>query len=134
MITRLRSPAGCIAVSYVALATLLVRSYTDTRYILVEDFSALGPGFVGIWIIGYTTLICGWVWALLRAATGDGRGAWTALFGLGLLTGIGFGAASLLAYANFRLELLVFGANLITGVAASVASGIQLRRRARTGG
>ena len=134
MITRFRSPAGSIALCYVALLTLLVRSYTDTRYILVEDFSALGPGFVGIWIIGYAALIGGWVWALLRAATGDGRGAWAAMLGFGLLTGLGFGAASLLAYANFRVELLVYGANLIAGIAASAASGTQLRRTTRSGG
>lgn len=128
MITRLRSPTGSIALSYVALITLLVRSYTDTRYILVQDFSDLGPGFVGIWITGYAALIGGWVWALLRAATADGRGTWTALLGFGLLTGLGFGAASLLAYANFGVELLVYGANLIMGIGASWASGVQLRR------
>lgn len=134
MITRLRSPAGCIALSYVALVTLLVRSYTDTRYILVEDFGDLGPGFVGIWITGYAALIGGWVWALLRAATADGRGAWTALLGFGLLTGLGFGAASLLAYADLRVELLVYGANMIMGIAASAASGLQLRRTLKAGG
>lgn len=134
MITRLRTPAGCIALSFVALVTLLVRSYTDTRYILVEDFSDLGPGFIVIWITGYAALIGGWVWALLRAATTDARGPWTALLGFALLTGLGFGAASWLAYADFGVELLVYGANLIVGIAASAASGIQLRRTLKAGG
>lgn len=128
MSTWLRSQAGCIALSFVALLTLLVRSYTDTRYILVEDFSALGPGFVALWSLGYAAIIGGWVWALLRAAARDTRAAWMVLLGLGLLTGLGFGAASLVAFANFGVELVVYGANLIAGIASSVAAAGQLRR------
>jgi hypothetical protein len=128
MRTWLRSRAGGVALSYAAFLALLVRSYTDTRFILVEDFGALGTGFVILWIVGYAALIGGWTWALLRAAVGHGRGAWLALLGFGLLAGFGFGAASLLAFANFRAELVVYGANLVTGVASAVAAWVQLRR------
>lgn len=121
------SPNGAIRLSLVALLTLLVRSYLDTRYILVEDFASLGRGFVALWILAYTAMIGGWMWALL-AATGDRRGAWITLLAFGLLTGLGFGAASLLVFANFTVEFVLFGASLVAGALASAAVGLQLRR------
>jgi uncharacterized YccA/Bax inhibitor family protein len=105
----------------------LGRSYFDTRYILVEDFGSLGTGFVALWILGYTAIIGGWMWALL-AATSDRPGAWITLLGFALLTGLGFGAASLLAFANFAAEFVLFGASLVAGALASVAVGLQLQR------
>lgn len=129
MITYLRSRAGGVALSFAALLTLLVRSYTDTRYILVEDFGSLGTGFVAVWIVGYVAIIGVWVWALLRAQAADSRGAWLTLLGLGLLTGLGLGAASLVAFANLRVELVVYGANLIVGIASSAVAAGHVRRR-----
>jgi uncharacterized YccA/Bax inhibitor family protein len=121
------SPSGAITLSLVALLTLLVRSYLDTRYILVEDFGSLGTGFVALWILVYAAIIGGWMWALL-AATADRQGAWITLLGFALMTGLGFGAASLLAFANFAVEFVLFGASLVAGLFASAAVGLQLRR------
>lgn len=56
----LRSPEGLVTLSYVALISLLVRSYVDTRFILVEDFSDLGESFVAVWIAGFIVIIRPW--------------------------------------------------------------------------
>ncbi len=125
MKTWFTSSDGAITLSLLALLGLLVRSYADTRYILVEDFNSLGSGFVVLWIFGYTAIIGGWIWALL-AASYRRRGGWIALFIFTLLTALIFGAASLLVFANFTVEFVLFGANLITGTLASIAVGLQL--------
>jgi hypothetical protein len=45
-----------------------------------------------------------------------------------LVIGLGFGAASLVAYTNNTLELVIFTASLIAGVFAAIAVGFRLRR------
>ncbi len=116
-----------ITLSLVALFSLLVRSYFDTRYILVENFGFLGPGFTLGWIFGYSAIIGGWMWALVAAARGSQR-AWITLFAYALITGLGFGAASLLAFANFAVEFFLLGTNLVAGVFAAIAVALHLRK------
>lgn len=77
---------------------------------------------------GLSAIARGWIWALVRAAAGGGRGAWIALFVYVLLTGLGFGTASLLAFANFAAGF-VFWFSLVAGVLAAVAVGFQLKER-----
>jgi hypothetical protein len=118
---------GSVTLSVIALLSLLVRSYADTRYILVEDYAQLGSGFVVIWILGFTALIGGWIWALLAAAKGS-RQALIGLFAYALLTGLGAGAASLLLFASVPAEVVIFSACLVTGLASSVSIVFQLQR------
>jgi hypothetical protein len=121
------SRKGALTLSLIALLTLLARSYYDTRFILVEEFSPLAPGIDTWWIIAYTAIVGGNM-AILLAASSNGRGAWIALLVYNLVTGLGSGAGSLVAYTSNTLELVIFTASLITGVPAALSVGFQLRR------
>lgn len=121
----LRSPEGLVTLSYVALISLLVRSYVDTRFILVEDFSDLGESFVAVWIAGFTVIIGGWIWALIAFEMGSRKSvAWLLVFAL--VTALGFGAGSLLSFVSFPIEIAVFGASLIAGSLAAISAFLQI--------
>jgi hypothetical protein len=122
------SPDGSIALSLLALLSLLARSYVDTRYILVEDYADQGMGFVIVWILAFTLIIGGWIWALLAAARGSRR-ALIGMFVYALLTGVGAGAASILLFTSQLAEVFIFTASLVTGLAASISIAFQLRIR-----
>jgi hypothetical protein len=114
---RFQSLGAVLFTSFLALMSLLVRSYVDTRYILVEDFADMGQGFVGMWIIGYSLVVGGWVWSLISA----GRGSTRALYALLVLAIAGsawFGLGSIILYADHPVEFVIFGASLITGCLA----------------
>lgn len=116
-----------LALSLLALLSLLARSYYDTRFILVEEFSPLMPGMDILWILGYTVIVGGYM-TLLLASTSNRQGVWIALFTFNLVIGLGFGAASLLAYTNNLLEFVIFTTSLITGLLAALAVGLQFRQ------
>lgn len=126
MKTWFTSRNGALILSLIALLTLLARSYYDTRFILVEEYSSLAPGMDTWWIIGFTAIV-GSNMAILLAATSDRRGAWIALMVYNLLTGLGWGAASLIAFTSNTLELVIFTTSLIAGILSAVAVGFQLR-------
>jgi uncharacterized YccA/Bax inhibitor family protein len=123
---------GVVALSFVALLSLLVRSYADTRFILVEDYGHFGMGFVVLWILGYTAIVGGWIWALVAAAGGSRR-ALIALLAYALVTGLGFGVASLVLFASVPAEVLIFSASLITGVLAATSVSFRLREASQSG-
>lgn len=126
MMTWFRSARGAVTLSFAALVSLLVRSYVDTGFILPEDFGHLGMGFAALWVLGWSAITGGWIWALVAAAAGGGRGAWIALLVYALVTALLFGAWSLIRFLAVPAELAVFSASLVTGVLASVSVGFQL--------
>lgn len=121
-----RSGKGAITLSLIALLSLLARSYYDTRYILVEEFSSLISGMDTLWIIIFTVIVGGNIVVLLAAA-GNSRRAWFALLFYNLLIGLGFGAAYLSAATNDPLLFVIITANLVAGVLAAVAVAFRLR-------
>ena len=126
MKTWFASRDAAFLLSFVALLRLLARSYADTDLILPEFTGLFGSGVSVVWIVGWLVIAGGWIWALVLAAGGGGRGVWIVLFGYALLTGLGFGLASLLAFPNFAMTS-VFWISLIAGLLASVAVAFQLR-------
>jgi hypothetical protein len=122
------SRKGAITLSLIALLSLLARSYYDTRFILVEEFSSFIPGMDTLWIIIFTVIVGGNMIVLLAAA-GNSRRAWIALLVYNLLIGLGFGAGYLSAAAKDPLTFIILTSNLIAGVLAALAVGLQLRVR-----
>lgn len=119
------SKRGALALSLIALLTLLARSYYDTRFILTEEYSPMAPGMDALWILGFTAIAGGNVLALVAAA-GNSRAGWITLLIYNLVTGLGFGAASLAAYTKEPLAVAIFSASLVAGVLAAAAAGYQI--------
>ena len=134
MNTWLKSRNGAITLSVMALLTLLGRISLDARYVLAEEYAFWGPGPVGLATLLYVAFAGGWTWALLAAAGGS-RGAWIALLGFALLTGLGLGAASILAFwppmqSATPLGEIALLSNLVFGLLAALAAWLQLRQSA----
>jgi uncharacterized YccA/Bax inhibitor family protein len=134
MNTWLKSPNGAITLSVIALLSLLGRTFLDYRYIFAEEFPSWGPGLIGLVTLFYLALAGGWIWALLAAAGGS-RSAWIALLVFALLTGLGLGAASILAFWPPMQSATPVGeiallSNLVFGLLATLAVWLQLRRSA----
>lgn len=123
-----RSLSGVLLLSYLGLLSLLVRSYMDTRFILVEDFSELGQGSILLWILGFTLIVGGWVWSLVAAAR-QGTRALYALLVYAVVCALWFGLGSLIQYADHVEELMIFGASLITGGLAAISTWLHLKTR-----
>jgi len=115
-----RKIKGVLWLSFIALLSLLARSYVDTAFILAEDYSKFGAGFTVVWVLGFTAISGGWVWALVAAAGGN-RKSLTVLLVYALVCALGFGAGSLIAYVSYPIEYLIFGANLVTGAVAATS-------------
>jgi hypothetical protein len=128
MKTWLTSRNGALVLSLIALLSLLARSYYDIRFILTEEYSPLMPGMDTIWIFGFTAFVGLNLAFLLAAAANGSRGAWMGLFAFNLLTGLGGGAGSLLAFTSNTLELVIFTASLVTGLLAAMSVGPQLMK------
>jgi len=122
-----RSLSGVLFLSYLALLSLLIRSFTDTRYILVEDFSELGEGFVILWIIVFTLIIGGWIWSLVAAAMQSTR-ALNVLVVYAGVCALWFGLGSLIQYADHVVEFFIFGGSLVTGSLATASISLHLKR------
>lgn len=132
MNTWFESRNGALALSVLALLSLLGRTLLDYRYIFAEEFPSYGPGSVGLATLIYVAIAGGWIWALL-AADGGRRGAWIALLVFALLTGLGLGAASILAFwppmqSATPLGEIALLSNLVFGLLAAIAAWLQLRR------
>lgn len=124
----LRSTRGVLFLSYLGILSVLVRSYMDTRYILVEDFSKFGEGFVILWIIAYSLFVGVWIWSLVSAGRESKRAVYV-LLAYALICFLVLGLASLFLYADHVEEFLIFGANLITGGLATGSIILHLRSR-----
>ncbi len=121
-----RTVNGMLWLSFFALLSLLVRSYVDTAFILVEDYSNLGPYFTALWILGYTAINGGWIWALIATAKGSRRSL-IALLVYSFITALGFGVVSLLTLISYPIEILIFGFSLISGSFAFISVLLRLR-------
>ena len=123
--TWVRSSNGAVVLSFVALLSLLARSCADTGFIMSEYTGYFGTWFTLPWIVGWTAIAGGWTWALMKAAEGGSRGVWITLFAYALITALGLGAASLVAFPNF-VVISTFWFNLVAGLLAAIAAGLQL--------
>lgn len=122
-----RSSNGAVTLSFTSLLSLLVRSYVDTGFILLQDFGHLGMGFATLWVLGWSAIVGGWIWALVAAAARGSRGAWIALLVYALVTALLFGAWSIVSFLSEPAELAIFSASLVTGILAGVAAAFQLK-------
>jgi len=121
-----RSSNGVVLLSFLALLSLLFRSYTDTAYILPGDYSGFGPNFGILWFFGYTVILGGWIWALVAAGK-DSQGGLITLLVYSIVVALGFGAASLLVFVNYPVEILIYGSNFLFGSIAFVSVLFRLR-------
>lgn len=128
MTTWFSSRKGALTLSAIALLSLLARSYYDTRFILVEEFSPLIPGMDALWILGFTAIVGGNIVVILAATGSNIRRAWIALLVYNLVIGLGFGAAYLLAVTDDALGLIIITTNLVVGVLAALAVVLRLRK------
>lgn len=128
MTTWFSSRKGALTLSAIALLSLLARSYYDTRFILVEEYSPLIPGMDALWILGFTAIVGGNMLVLLAATGNKIRRAWIELLVYNLVIGLGFGAAYLLAVKDDALGLIIITTNLVVGVLAALAVVLRLRK------
>lgn len=106
----------------------------DAMFVLPSEMGVRQdqPATVALIVVWTMALFGGWIWALLVAARG-GRGGLIAALILSLLSGI-LGALALLflcpdGCAVWPLGSILVWAEMITGLAASLALGLQLRRK-----
>jgi hypothetical protein len=59
MASWLCSLSGLLALSYLALLSLVVRSRIDARFIVAENLADLEERFIAVWIVGFTAAIWG---------------------------------------------------------------------------
>jgi len=78
--TWLSSLNGAIAVSIIALMSLVGRSFLDARFVLTEDMPNASKAMVGGWALFTMVLVGGWVWAIVAVAQGSRGGLIAALF------------------------------------------------------
>jgi len=121
-----RSSNGVVLLSFLALLSLLFRSYTDTAYILPGDYSGFGSNFSFLWFFGYTAILGGWIWALVAAGK-DSRGGLITLLVYSIVVALGFGAISLLVFVSYPVEILIYGSNFLLGSIAFVSVLFRLR-------
>jgi len=122
----LRSSNGVILFSFLALLSLLFRSYTDTAYILPGDYSGFGTNFSILWFFSYTAILGGWIWALVAAGK-DSRGGLVTLLVYSIIVTLVFGTISLLVFVSYPVEILIYGSNLLFGSVAFVSILFRLR-------
>jgi hypothetical protein len=153
MNTRLLSLNGAVALSVIALLAVLARfTFLDALFVAEfrSGFSEDQPGPIAQSMLVYMALFGTWIWALLAATRGSRAGlimgallAATRGSRAGLITGLIF--SLLLAFAFGLMTILVFcrpagcaawpvgniivWIALISGLAASIGLGLQLRRR-----
>ena len=121
-----RSSNGVVSLSFLALLSLLFRSYMDTAYILPGDYSGFGTNFSILWFFGYTAILGGWIWALVAAGK-DSRGGLITLLVYSMVVSLGFGAVSLMTFVSYPVEILIFGSNILFGFIAFVSILFRLR-------
>jgi hypothetical protein len=131
--TWFRSRGGAVTVSWLALLAFLGRTMLDWRYVYPDE---VPEGAVTVASLVVTVaLVAGWIWSILAAGRGERRGTVGAL-ALVLFLGIGLAAATAVALCPspcqtaWPLMEIANCAQLVLGVLAAVALGIQLRRTA----
>lgn len=122
---------GAIVLSLLALLSNLWRGFLDAMFVLPIDFA--DEGLMQLAAIILTLLFAGWAWALFTAWRGSRRGL-VAAFAINALVLVAIPISWLLFYcpADCRAEAGVFNLantlNLVFGLLATVALGLQFRR------
>lgn len=122
---------GAIVLSLLALLSNLWRGFLDAMFVLPTEFGEEGQ--MQLAAIIFTVLFAGWAWALFAAWRGSRRGL-VAAFAINLLVLVAVPISWLLFYcpAGCRTEAGIFNLantlNLLFGLMASVALGLQFRR------
>jgi len=134
MKTWLLSLNGAVILAIVAFATLIARvTFLDALY--VPEFRVMFPENQPIGLAVITVIFVGfigiWVWSLLMASRGS-RGGLIVILLYSLFTALGGGLITLTAFCPIGCAAPPVGnavvwANLIFGLAASFALGIQFR-------
>lgn len=128
----LTSLNGAIALSAIALLTEVWRSFLDAMFVFPNDFG--DESSLHLAALTYTFLFAAWTWSLISAARGSRRGLIAAFIINGLIwlmipvsTLLFYCPVDCLAEAGW-----IFGLantlNLLLGLLAAVALGLQLRR------
>jgi hypothetical protein len=131
----LLSLRGAVALSVIALLTFMGRiTGLDAMFVLPNEMGVREDQVlvVGQFMLGVMALIGAWIWALLAAARGS-RGGIIATLIFSLLTALFGGLFTLVALCQPRCAAAPVGtimvwAELLAGLAASVALGLQLGR------
>lgn len=126
---------GAVTLAIVAFATLIARvTFLDALY--VPEFRVMFPENqpigIAVMIVIFVGFIGVWVWSLLAVSRGS-RGGLMVIFLYSLFTAIGGGLITLTAFCPIGCAAPPVGdavvwANLIFGLAASFALGIQFRQ------
>jgi hypothetical protein len=126
---------GAVTLAIVAFATLIARvTFLDALY--VPEFRVMFPESqptgIAVMIVIFIVFIGVWVWSLLAASRGN-RGGLTVVMLYSLFTALGGGLITLTAFCPIGCAAPPVGdavvwANLIFGLAASLALGLQLTR------
>lgn len=135
MKTLLMSLNSAVALAIVAFATLIARvTFLDALY--VPEFRVMfpesQPAGIAVMIVIFMVFIGVWVWSLLAASHGS-RGGLIVVLLYSLFTALGGGLITLTAFCPIGCAAPPVGdavvwANLIFGLAASFALGLQLTR------
>jgi hypothetical protein len=131
----LLSLRGAVALSVIALLTFIARiTGLDAIFVLPSEMGVREDQVltVGLFMLGVAALFGAWIWALLAAARGSRAGMIVALI-FSLFTALFGGLYTLVALCQPRCAAapagnIVVWAELLVGLAASVALGSQLGR------
>ena len=125
---------AAITFSVIAFLTGLARLMLDARFVSeFADFMGDQPGQVALVMLTLIAFFGGWVWALLAAVRG-GRGGLIGALVCSLLLALGDGLTTVLVFCPTPcptvspLGDIIIWANLIIGLVASAALGLQLRQ------
>jgi hypothetical protein len=135
MRTRFMSLNGAITFGIIAFLTMMART-TLVDALFVSEFRNMlpenQPVTIGLVMLVYMVFVGGWVWSLLAAARGSRAGLIVSLI-FSLIVALAGGLLTLLAFcpngcAAWPVGNIIVWANLISGLVASIALGLQLRQ------
>jgi hypothetical protein len=137
MNTRFLSLNGAITLSVIALLAVLARiTFLDALFVseFRSGFSEDQPWPIAQSMLVYMALFGVWIWALLAATRGSRAGLITGLI-FSLLLAFAYGLMTVFVFcrpmgcAAWPVGNIIVWVALITGLAASIGLGLQLRRR-----
>lgn len=125
---------GAIALSVIAFLTGLARLMLDVRFVAeFANFMGNQPGQVALVMLVFIIFFGGWLWALLALVRGS-RGGLIGALVCSLLLAFGDGLTTVLVFCPTPcptispLGDIIIWANLISGLVAAVALGLQFRQ------
>ena len=126
------SLSGAIALSVIALLSEVWRGFLDAMFVFPVDIG--DEGLMNLAAVIFTVLFGGWAWTLILASRGS-RGGLIAAFVLNAVVLLGIPVSWLFVYCppGCQAEAGIFNLantlNLVFGMLAAIALGIQIRRR-----